>query len=90
MGGTNIKQLETDFGNIGIVLDRFMPQTAVLAAELSVLASGRSSQVPEKGNFFYEHWPRPVHQRRGRSSASSVWIMVGIYARCDHWTERIR
>jgi hypothetical protein len=27
MGGTNIKQIETDFGNIGIQLNRFMPQS---------------------------------------------------------------
>ena len=53
VGGTNIKQIETDFGNIGIALDRFMPQTAVLAAELSVLAPV-FQPVPEKGNFFYE------------------------------------
>lgn len=53
LGGTNIKQIETDFGNIGIVLDRFMPQTAVLAAEMSVLAPV-FQPVPKKGNFFYE------------------------------------
>lgn len=53
IGGTNIKQIETDFGNIGIALDRFMPQTAVLAAELSVMAPV-FQPVPGKGNFFYE------------------------------------
>lgn len=53
VGGTNIKQIETDFGNIGIALDRFMPADTVLAAELSVLAPV-FQPVPEKGNFFYE------------------------------------
>lgn len=53
IGGTNIKQIETDFGNIGISLNRFMPQTAVLAAEMSVIAPV-FQPVPNKGNFFYE------------------------------------
>jgi hypothetical protein len=53
VGGTNIQQIETDFGNIGIQLNRFMPQDTVLATELSVLAPV-FQPVPEKGNFFYE------------------------------------
>lgn len=53
IGGTNIKQIETDFGNIGISLNRFMPQDAVLFSEMSVLAPV-FQPVPKKGNFFYE------------------------------------
>lgn len=53
IGGTNIQQIETDFGNIGISLNRFMPQDAVLASEMSVLAPA-FQPVPGKGNFFYE------------------------------------
>lgn len=53
IAGANIKQIETDFGNIGIALDRFMPQNAVLAMEMSVVAPV-FQPVPEKGNFFYE------------------------------------
>lgn len=53
IGGTNIKQIETDFGNIGIVLDRFMPADTILLAEMSVLAPV-FQPVPGKGNFFYE------------------------------------
>ena len=53
IAGTNIKQLETDFGNVGIMLDRFMPQTAVLAVEMSAIAPV-FQPVPKKGNFFYE------------------------------------
>ncbi|MDR7856309.1 DUF5309 family protein [Tissierella sp.] len=53
IGGTNIKQIETDFGNIGISLNRFMPQSTVLASEMSVLAPV-FQPVPQKGNFFYE------------------------------------
>ena len=65
MGGTNIKQIETDFGNIGIALDRFMPQTAVLAAELSVLAPV-FQPVPEKGNFFYEELAKTGASEEGQ------------------------
>ena len=65
VGGTNIKQIETDFGNIGIVLDRFMPQTAVLAAELSVLAPV-FQPVPEKGNFFYEELAKTGASEEGQ------------------------
>lgn len=53
VGGSNIQQIETDFGNIGIQLNRFMPQDTVLAAELSVMAPV-FQPTPEKGNFFYE------------------------------------
>jgi len=53
IGGTNIQQIETDFGNIGISLNRFMPQSTVLAGEMSVLAPV-FQPVPVKGNFFYE------------------------------------
>lgn len=53
VGGTNIKQIETDFGNIGISLNRFMPQDDVLFSEMSVLAPV-FQPVPGKGNFFYE------------------------------------
>lgn len=53
IGGTNIKQIETDFGNLGISLNRFMPQGTVLASEMSVLAPV-FQPVPQKGNFFYE------------------------------------
>lgn len=53
VGGVNIKQIETDFGNIGIALDRFMPNDTILLAELSVMAPV-FQPVPDKGNFFYE------------------------------------
>lgn len=65
VGGTNIKQIETDFGNIGIALDRFMPQTAVLAAEMSVLAPV-FQPVPGKGNFFYEELAKTGASEEGQ------------------------
>ncbi|MGI6080825.1 MAG: SU10 major capsid protein [Candidatus Avilachnospira sp.] len=65
IAGTNIKQLETDFGNVGIVLDRFMPQTAVLAMEMSV-AAPVFQPVPEKGNFFYEELAKTGASEEGQ------------------------
>lgn len=65
VGGTNIKQIETDFGNIGIALNRFMPQDTVLAAEMSVLAPV-FQPVPEKGNFFYEELAKTGASEEGQ------------------------
>lgn len=65
LGGTNIKQIETDFGNIGISLDRFMPQDTVLAAEMSVLAPV-FQPVPGKGNFFYEELAKTGASEEGQ------------------------
>lgn len=53
VGGLNIKQIETDFGPIGVMLDRFMPAATLLIADVSVCAPV-FQPVPEKGNLFYE------------------------------------
>jgi len=57
VGGVNIKQIETDFGNIGIMLDRFMPTTSILLADMALIKPV-FQPVPEKGNFFYEELAR--------------------------------
>lgn len=72
LGGTNIKQLETDFGNIGIALNRFMPQDTVLAAEMSVI-SPVFQPVPGKGNFFYE----PL-AKTGASEDGQIFGQIGL------------
>ncbi|WFA10338.1 DUF5309 family protein [Tissierella sp. Yu-01] len=53
IGGSNIVTIETDFGPIGISLNRFMPQDTLLFTELDVMAPV-FQPVPGKGNFFYE------------------------------------
>lgn len=65
LGGTNIKQIETDFGNIGISLNRFIPQTVVLATEMSVIAPV-FQPVPGKGNFFYEELAKSGASEEGQ------------------------
>ena len=72
LGGTNIKQIETDFGNIGISLNRFMPQGTVLAAEMSVIAPV-FQPVPEKGNFFYE-----TLSKTGASENGQIFGQIGL------------
>ncbi|MED2978201.1 DUF5309 family protein [Bacillus swezeyi] len=53
VGGVNIESIETDFGNIGISLNRFIPADSILVADMSVINSV-FQPVPEKGNFFLE------------------------------------
>jgi hypothetical protein len=53
VGGVNIQQLETDFGNIGIVVSRFAPANTVLGIEMSV-CNPVFQEVPNKGVLFYE------------------------------------
>ncbi|MEN2765827.1 SU10 major capsid protein [Ornithinibacillus xuwenensis] len=53
VGGVNIQQIETDFGNIGIVLDRMVPASSIGLFEMSEIAPVLQP-VPGKGNFFYE------------------------------------
>jgi hypothetical protein len=54
IGGVNIKQIETDFGNIGVApAHRMMPTTTLLIADVSVIAPV-FQPVPDKGNLFYE------------------------------------
>lgn len=52
-GGVNITSFETDFGRVNIVLDKFMPDAAILGADLSVIAPVEQ-MTPGKGNFFRE------------------------------------
>lgn len=57
VGGLNIKQIETDFGNIGVVLDAFQSTSVLLCADMSVVRPV-SCPVPGKGNMFYEELPK--------------------------------
>lgn len=54
VGGVNIQQIETDFGNIGIApAHRFMPAAELALVDMSVV-NPVFQPVPGKGNFFYE------------------------------------
>ena len=53
IGGISIKQIETDFGTLGVAYDRFMPTDEVYAVEVSVCAP-RILNIPDKGFLFVE------------------------------------
>jgi len=53
VGGLDIQKIETDFGPIGIQLDRFMPAATLGVFDMSMIAPV-FQPVPEKGNLFYE------------------------------------
>ena len=73
IGGLNIKQIETDFGNIGVMpAHRFMPAATLLVADLSVCAPV-FQPVPEKGNFFYE----PL-SKSGASEDGQIFGQIGL------------
>jgi hypothetical protein len=53
IGGINIKQIETDVGNIGVMLNPFQLTSTLLLADLSFVKVV-TCPVPSKGNFFLE------------------------------------
>jgi hypothetical protein len=77
IGGVNIQQLETDFGKIGIVWDRFMPAASILAAEVSV-CKPVFMPVPGKGNFFEEDLAK-----NGAADRKQIYGQIGL----DHAAE---
>jgi hypothetical protein len=66
VGGVNIKQIETDFGVIGVApAHRFMPADDILFAEMSVIKPV-TQPVPGKGNFFYEELAKTGASENGQ------------------------
>ena len=66
VGGVNIKQIETDFGNIGIApAHRFMPAATLLICEMGVIQPV-TQPVPGKGNFFYEQLAKTGASENGQ------------------------
>jgi hypothetical protein len=53
VGGVNIDTLITDFGNFGVVVDRYMPAATMLVADMSVVQPVLLP-IPGKGHFFVE------------------------------------
>lgn len=52
-GGVNLTSIETDFGPVRILIDRFMPAGVLLGADISCIRPVEQD-VPDKGNFFRE------------------------------------
>ena len=72
VGGLNIKQVETDFGNIGTVLDSFQATDTLLIADLAPV-SVVTLPVPNKGNMFFEELART-----GASEKGQVYGQIGL------------
>ena len=53
VGGVNVETLVTDFGTFGVVLDRYIPATELLLADMSVVKPCFMA-IPGKGHFFTE------------------------------------
>ena len=68
VGGVNIQTIETDFGRLGIVLDRHVPADDILFADVSV-CTPVFMQIPGKGHFFTE----PLAQ----TGAAWKWQLYG-------------
>lgn len=73
VGGVDIKQLETDFGDIGIApAHRFIPTDDLLLADMSMIAPV-TQPVPGKGNFFYE-----MLSKAGASENGQIFGQFGL------------
>jgi hypothetical protein len=77
IGGTNIKQIETDFGMVGVVWAPYLTTTIVLAAELSV-CKPVFCPVPGKGVLF-----RDALSKVGAADTEMIYGQVGL----DHGPE---
>jgi len=73
VAGVNIKQIETDFGNIGIAdPHRFMPAGTIGLFDMSAIAPV-FQPVPEKGNLFYEELAKT-----GASESGQIFGQIGL------------
>lgn len=73
IGGMNIKQIETEFGNLAVMpAHRFMPVATMLFAEMSVLAPV-FQPVPGKGNLFYEELAKS-----GAAEEGQIFGQIGL------------
>jgi hypothetical protein len=65
IGGINIKQIETDFGNLGVLLHPQIAAATLLIADMPFVKVV-SQPVPGKGNFFYEELAKIGASERGQ------------------------
>lgn len=73
IGGVNVKQIETDYGNIGVANPhRMMPAATLLIADMSVV-SPVFQPVPNKGNLFYEDLAKV-----GASEKGQIFGQIGL------------
>ena len=83
LGGLNIETIETDFGLLGVVLDRDIPKDTVGFYELSVMAPV-FLPTPGKGAMFTE----PLAQT-GSALKSQIYTDVGLEYGPEQWHGKI-
>ncbi|MCM1545137.1 MAG: DUF5309 domain-containing protein [Ruminococcus sp.] len=72
VGGMNITELETDFFKMGVVWDRFMPNDAILVADMAHVAPVFQA-VPGKGVLFQEDLAKV-----GASDKIQIYGQIGL------------
>lgn len=72
VGGVNIKEIETDYFKMGVVWDRFMPEDAILIADVEHMAPVFQA-VPGKGVLFEE-----ALAKEGASDRSQIYGQIGL------------
>lgn len=72
VGGMDITAIETDFGRVGLVWDRFMPLSAVLIADVAHIAPVFQA-VPDKGVIFEE----PL-AKTGAADDVQIYTQIGL------------
>ena len=72
VGGVNIKQIETDVGNIGITLTRYMDTDDFIIVDMAYVAPV-FQEVPGKGLLFYE----PL-SKTGAAETGQIFGMLSI------------
>lgn len=72
VGGVHVETIETDFGTVNLMLDRFMPADTIAAVSLEELAP-RFLSIPGKGHFFEE----PL-AKTGASEKTQIYGEIGL------------
>jgi hypothetical protein len=72
VGGVHVDVIETDFGKVNIMLDRYMPADALAVLSLEQLAP-RFLNIPGKGHFFEE----PL-AKTGSADKSQLYGEIGL------------
>ena len=72
VGGVNLQTVETDFGVLHILLDRFMPSDALLGVDISCVRPVEQD-VPGKGNFF-----REALSKTGAAEEYQIFGQIGL------------
>jgi hypothetical protein len=79
VGGLSIKQVETDFGTLGVAYNRHMPTDKLLFAEVSV-CKPRMLEIPGKGFLFLE----PL-AKTGSADKYQIYGEIGLHYGPEQW-----